>query len=244
MASVSGVQRKRQQELHRVFRHGTRVGDLSAMRRFRIFMKEMRGETMARERVAHDKALDEFVAARLVQMGTITLNDISNYMLIREGCDGPTKLNMTILFEPRPEIPVRAGDEVRAEEIAAMRSGEEVPPGYSLSEPQGDLQHAFVFHSLTPGRCGYGEYASLCGAVRAAHSPLAERRQMLTDLIPGPVGGRWGEVVEQALKVRLTPAITESVAEILDEQIGLQDHDLARMLTLAALKAAGFEVTE
>jgi hypothetical protein len=209
-------------------------------------MRETRGETVAK--MAHDRALDEFVAARLAQMGTITLNDISNYKLIRERFGAPTKLNMTILFEPRPEIPVRAGDEQRAEEIAALRSGEEVPPGYSLSEPQGDLQHAFVFHSLTPGRCGYGEYASLCGAVRAAHSPLAERRQMLLDLLHESaelVPSRFRNAyVDKALTVRLTPAITESVAEILDEQIGLQDHDLARVLSLAALKAAGFEVTE
>lgn len=149
-----------------------------------------------------------------------------------------------------PEVSMRAGD---VEDCTGQRSGEEVPPGYPVGssadgEPAGDIMHPYVFHSLTPGRCGYGERGELCGATRSAHSPLAERRQVLVDLMNHPLH-HWSlpereRVAEGALRVRMTPTIVEPVSALLHEEHGVQDHETARRIARAVLTAAGFEVTQ
>lgn len=106
----------------------------------------------------------------------------------------------------------------------------------------GKLDHAFVFYSLTPGRCGYGpNLDELCGAMRYAHSPVFERRQMLSDyalslaLNPDPEGST--KLIERATRVRLTDEI---IASAEDGVWGGGGRERARRV----LEAAGFEVIE
>ncbi len=102
------------------------------------------------------------------------------------------------------------------------------------------LTHAFVFYSLTPGRCGYGPNVSeLCGALRSVHSPLAERRLRLRSefLLRPEKNVSISEVIERATQVRLTPEIIEAT-DCFDGRGG--SVSIAR----AVLEAAGFEVIE
>lgn len=102
----------------------------------------------------------------------------------------------------------------------------------------GELKHAFVFYSLTPGRCGYGpNLDELCGALRSAHSPLAERRQALVDfMLHGCHVSRFDatRIAQRATRVRLTNEIVAAAWGV------RQARDMAR----AVLEAAGFEVIE
>lgn len=103
----------------------------------------------------------------------------------------------------------------------------------------GTLEHAFVFYSLTPGRCGHGpNLDELCGAMRSAHSPVFERRQHIRDLL----FNRWfddgqNEVIAQIARVRLT---NEIIASAEGGVWGGGGRERAR----AVLEAAGFEVIE
>lgn len=115
--------------------------------------------------------------------------------------------------------------------------------GVSVAEvgtQRGMLQHAFVFYSLTPGRCGYGPNRDeLCGAMRSAHPPLAERRQAILDALwefELPAGTRRERMAERATRVRLTPEIIEAA--------GAMKYAPGAATARAVLEAAGFEVVE
>lgn len=95
------------------------------------------------------------------------------------------------------------------------------------------LQHAFVFYSLTPGRCGYGpNLDELCGAMRPAHSPPAERRQKIRDIaLQEPALDDVDGLIVRVTQVRLTDEIIKAASGY---------ESIAR----ATLEAAGFEVIE